>query len=175
MTNKFLIIIDGPMGSGKTTVAKLLHAKLKRTALLGLDRIKWFISDFKRIPADNEIVRNVVAAMTREYLRQGIGVIIEQGMREERIEALKRTAKRYGARCFVYQLDAPKALLFRRVHQRPRLAGKPKISNTRIERNYRAHMEHKYAKAEVLDAEKFTARQIANKILKDLEGSSGSR
>jgi uridine kinase len=92
LNKKFIIIIDGPMGSGKTTVATILHKKLKRTAHIGLDRIKWFISDFKRIPEDNEIIRSVVVAMTKEYLKQGISVIVEQGMRKERIETLKKIA-----------------------------------------------------------------------------------
>lgn len=165
---KFIMIIDGPMGAGKTTVAKLLHEKLKRTALIGLDRIKWSISDFKRIPEDNEIVRNVVVAMTKEYLRQGINVIIEQGMRKDNVEKLKRTAKRYGAHCLIYQLEAPKPLLFKRVHERPRLPGKPRISNARIERNYKFHQKNKYEKATVFDAEKLTAGQIANRIIKDI-------
>jgi predicted kinase len=165
----FLILLDGPMGSGKTTVAKLLHAKLKRTAHLGLDRIKWFISDFKRCPADNEIVRNVVVAMAKEYLKEGISVIIEQGMRKDSIEALKKTAKKYHAKCLVYQLDAPKNLLLARVHERPRLPGKPRISNARIERNYRAHLEHKYKGAVVLDVAKLSARQVAGRILSDLK------
>ena len=169
MHKKFLIIIDGPMGSGKTTVAALLHKKLKRTAHLGLDRIKWFISDFKRVPADNEIVRDVVAAMAREYLKHGINVIIEQGMRKDAIDALKRTAKKVGADCFVYQLDAPKQLLLERIHQRPRLKGKPRISNARIERNYRAHLQYKYPDAIVLDAEKSTAEQIVRRILKEIK------
>ncbi len=163
-----LIIIDGPMGSGKTTVAKLLHQKLKRTAHLGLDRVKWFISDFKRIPEDNEIVRNVIMQMAKEYLRQGISVIIEQGMRKDAIVRMTRMAKRYDARCFVYQLEAPKPLLLARIHGRPRLPGKPRISNARIERNYRSHAEHKYMDAIVLDAEKFTAQRIANRIVKDV-------
>ena len=44
----FLILIDGPMGSGKTTISQILHSKLKRTAYIGLDRVKRFISDFKK-------------------------------------------------------------------------------------------------------------------------------
>jgi predicted kinase len=166
---KFLLVIDGPMGSGKTTVSKLLHAKLKRTAHLGLDRIKWFISDFKRIPADNEIVRNVVLVMAKEYLRQGVSVIIEQGMRKKQISILRRVTKQYGARFFIYQLDAPKKLLFRRIKQRPKKPGKPRVSNARIERNYKSHMRYKYAGAVVLDAEKMSARQIANLIRRGLE------
>ena len=159
------------MGSGITTVAKLLHAKLKRTAHLGLDRIKWFISDFKRLPADNEIVRNVVVAMAKEYLKVGINVMIEEDMRKERIEALKRTAKRYHAKCLVYRLEAPKDSLFKRIRKSPKLSGKPKVSNARIERNYRAHMQYKHQGATIFDVEKMSARQVAGRILDDLVGA----
>jgi len=36
----FLILIDGPMGAGKTTASKLLHKKLLGTARVPLDEIK---------------------------------------------------------------------------------------------------------------------------------------
>jgi predicted kinase len=166
---KFLIVIDGPMGAGKTTVATLLHKKMKRTAYLGLDKIKWFISDFKRVPEDNEIVREVVAAMANEYLKHGISVIVEQGMRKEKIEELKRIAKKHRASYHFYQLEAPKALLFKRIQERPRLIGKPRISMARIERNYNAYFAHKHPNASVLDAEKLTAQQLATHILRDLK------
>ncbi len=74
---KFVLVIDGLMGSGKTTVSALLHKKLKRTAHIGLDRVKWFVSDFKRTPEENEIARNIVLAMMKEYLKHDISVIVE--------------------------------------------------------------------------------------------------
>lgn len=83
------------MGAGKTTVAKILHTKLKRTSYIGLDRIKPYISDFKRNPSDNKISHNVVLAMLQEYLRQGINVIIEQAMGKREIEVFKKIAKKY--------------------------------------------------------------------------------
>lgn len=170
MNKKFLIIIDGPMGSGKTTVSALLHKKLKRTAHIGLDRIKWFISDFKRAPKDNDIVRSVVSVMTKEYLKQGISVIIEQGMRKERIDALKKVAKQSHARFLAYQLTAPKAVLLKRVHQRPHLSNRPKVTPARIERNWKAYLKsHKKPIATLIDVEKLTAKQVANRILKDLK------
>ncbi len=167
--NRFVIVIDGPMGAGKTTVAAMLHKKLKRTAHIGLDRIKWFISDFKRVPKDNEIVRSVVTAMAEEYLKQGISVIIEQGMRKERIDALKKIAGKHHARFLAYQLTGPKAVLIGRVHQRPHLSNRPKVTDARIERNWRAYWKsHKESVATLIDTEKITARKVANRILDDI-------
>jgi predicted kinase len=167
---KFLLIIDGPMGSGKTTVSTLLHKKLKRTAHIGLDRIKWLISDFKKVTADNDIVRNIILAMTKEYLRQGINVIVEQGMTKERIENLTKIAKKYDARLLGYQLDAPKEVLFNRIAERQKLNKKTTVSKARIERNYQFHLQNKYTGLVLLDTEKLNAQQIANRILKDIRG-----
>ena len=163
----FLILIDGPMGSGKTTVAKILHEKLKRTAHIGLDRVKRYISDFKKNPHDNNISRNIVLAMTQEYLRQDINVIIEQGMKKYEIENFKKAAKKYNAHCFVFQLEAPKPLLESRVLARTQSLGK-KITKTRINRNYKIHIDNKYENAIVFDSEKLSPEQIVKFILKEM-------
>lgn len=44
----FLIIIDGPMGAGKTMVAEALFKKVKNVSIIKLDQIKRFYSDFDR-------------------------------------------------------------------------------------------------------------------------------
>ncbi len=165
----FLILIDGPMGSGKTTIAQILHSKLKRTAYIGLDRIKRYISDFKKNPIDNEISRNVVIAMTSEYLKQGINVIIEQGMREDYIKLLKKIAIKYKAECFIYQLDAPKELLQKRVIERTKLANRPAIPKSRIERNYKIHLSSKYKHTKVFNSDKLSPEVISKNILKEVK------
>lgn len=165
----FLILIDGPMGSGKTTITQILHSKLKRTAYIGLDRVKRFISDFKKNPIDNEISRNVVLAMTSEYLKQGINVIIEQGMREDYIKLLKKIAIKNKAEFYIYQLDVPKELLQQRVFERTRLANRPQIPKSRIDRNYKIHLSSKYKHTKVFDSEKLTPEVIAKDILKEVK------
>jgi predicted kinase len=165
----FLILIDGPMGAGKTTMAKILHTKLKRTAYLGLDRIKWYISDFKRIPRDNDISRNVLLAMIKEYLKQDINVLLDQSMKKDEIEILKELSKKYNAKCFIYQLDAPRKLLQKRVEERTRLLNKPKISKTQIERNYRIHLNNKYFHTTIFNSEKLSPEHIVKLILKEVK------
>ena len=168
---QFLLLIDGPMGSGKTTVSAILHEKVKNTAHIGLDRIKWFVSGFKRNKAQNTMTRAVGMAMTKEYLRQGINVIVEQGMRKETIKKYERVAKNHKVNFFVYQLNIPKEVSLERVKQRlkewPRKRGKP-VTPSRILRNYRIHLENKDNTFRTFDSTKLTARQIALKIFKDL-------
>ncbi len=167
--NKFLLIIDGPMGAGKTTVAKILHEKIKYTAHIGLDRIKWLVSGFQRTPEENEMTRSVVLAMTEEYLHQGISVILEQGMKKEQLGVYKKLAKKYKANYLIIRLDASKEVLFDRVRQRPPSPGKPKVSNARILRNYRSHLENKHAEGFEIDTEKKTPKEIASYIFKKLK------
>ncbi len=157
------------MGAGKTTVAKILHTKLKRTAYLGLDRVKWYISDFKRIPRDNNISRNILLVMIKEYLRQGINVLLDQGMKKDEVEVFKKIAKKYNAKCFIYQLDAPKKLLINRIKERTKLLNKPKISQARIDRNYKIHFNNRYNHITIFDSEKLNPKMIANKILKEVK------
>jgi uridine kinase len=48
MKKPFLIIIDGPMGAGKSTVARLLQEKIGvKTALISLDVLKRIVSDYR--------------------------------------------------------------------------------------------------------------------------------
>ena len=166
---KFLLIIDGPMGTGKTTVAKILHEKIKHTAHIRLDQIKWLVSGFQRTPAQNEMTRAVVMEMVKEYLCHGINAILEQGMKKEHIAVYKRLAKKYKAQCLIFQLDAPKEVLFERVRQRPPTPGKPKVSNARILRNYRFHLANKHNNGIKIDTEKVTPKKIADYILKELK------
>src|SRR3989338_1424432 len=92
---KFFVVIDGPMGAGKTTVAKLLHQKIKRTALLGIDRVKWTVSDFSRSSKDNAMTADVVLAMCKEYLKHGLNIILDQGfMRKEFLNPYLQLAKK---------------------------------------------------------------------------------
>lgn len=164
-----MILIYGPMGAGKTTVARILNSKLKRTAHIGLDRIKSFISDFKRNHNDNEISRNVMLAMVHEYFKQGINVMIEQVMGEKHIEIFTKIAKKYDARLFVYQIEAPKELLNSRIIKRTQASGKKPTPKSIIERSYKFHLENKYNKATIFNSEKMSPKEIANSIIKDLK------
>ena len=57
---QFLALVTGPMGAGKTTTANLVHARLPGVALIGRDRIKWFVSHFDRTPEENRIAMAVL-------------------------------------------------------------------------------------------------------------------
>lgn len=173
---KFLVIIDGPMGSGKTTVSKMLHERLEGTARVALADVKRFISGFEKDHTYNKISQEVILSMVDEYLKRGINVIVEWAMKKERGETFMEISKKHDVRCLFYQLDAPKELLLNRVKNRTTvLLNKSELADHNIEnieknfeKNYNFHSENKYGGAIIFDSEKLSPEQIVELILKDL-------
>ncbi|MEI7709523.1 MAG: AAA family ATPase [bacterium] len=171
----FLLVLDGPMGTGKTTVSKLLHAKLEGTARVGFDDVKKFIYDFQKDHEYKKISQKVILAMANEYLKSGINVITEWVMKKERVADFMKIAKKNDARFFTYELDAPKELLIKRVKERNKKSStvlKPKQSISELlknfEKNYDYHSKNRHNHTKILNSEKLTPEQIARKILRDM-------
>lgn len=168
---KFIVILDGPMGSGKSTVGQLLAEKLKRTALVHEDRIKWFISDFRRSKRDNAIVRAVLIKMCKEYLKHDISLIIPQGFMEKRrpIAPFLAMARKEKCRILVYHLDAPKSILLERIKNRKKSKQiRAPIAKTRIQRNIRAWRKNRYVIGKEFQTDKISAKKISEEILKEI-------
>lgn len=168
---QFLIIIDGPMGSGKTTIGTLVHKKLKRTALVGTDRIKWFVSDFKRGPEDNKMTAEVLFVMCEEYIKQGINILIPQGFwKKEYLDEYIDLAKKNNLELFVYQLETPKEILLKRLAERPMPAlATSRVPKARILKNLKTWEENRYDLGRVFDTSKQSAEQITKEILKEVK------
>ncbi len=173
MNKPFFVIIDGPMGSGKTTVTKLLQDKLPRTAFLGTDKIKWFLSGFDRTSsADKEVSRAVTLGMCKEYLSRGFNVVLDQGFREKAwAMPFLKLAKKEGVRLMVYRLDASDEVLLERVAARPKPEHvQAKASRVYAVGNIQSHRDQGYSGPEVIhvDTAKLAPEKIARFIRKNL-------
>jgi predicted kinase len=164
-----LIAIYGPAGAGKTTLVDLLHDELSYTAHIGVDHIKRFISEFRDIPAHQEVSRKVIYAMTAGYLKNGINVICEQGMSRLDLETLEGIAKDAGAKFLAYRLDASQDVADERASKRQAAAGKAPVSKEEADKLFRAHQENDYPHARILDSETMSTQQMADEVLKDIE------
>ena len=168
--NKSLIIIDGPMGSGKTTIGKLLHKRLKRTVLLSSDAIKWFISDFERGERDNAISGAVLQAMCKEYIKHDINILLPQGFwKKKYLEPYLKLAEENNLNLFVYQLEAPREVLLERLKNRPK--PEPAITpvpQERIIQNLNTWEENRYQLGKVFNTVELSPEEIVQLILKDL-------
>lgn len=168
-----LILIDGPTGSGKTTTAHLLYKKLKHTAFLGRDEVKWFVSDFSRLhKRDIMIADRVVLAMCKEYLSLGKSVVIEQCFRRKKVvNPYLDLAKKKKIPILAYELIAPKDILLHRVRCRPYMCpGKKNLPLWRIRKQILAYPHKHFTSARLnFNSAELSASQIANSIIKDIK------
>lgn len=169
-----LIIIDGPMGAGKSTVAKLLHKKLKYSALISLDRIKHIISGVKVDDLEHlQLASEIGATITKEYLKRDRNVIVEKAFTQDKY--LKKFLKliNYNTKkTFIYQIEAPLHIRIERIKNRPfpdEIKRKPSLK--KIKKNYYRYNNFKYKGAKTFDSYELSTKQIVNKILKDIKQS----
>lgn len=164
------------MGSGKTTIAALLNKKLKRTAHLSVDRIKFFVSDFKRGPEDNTMTTAVLVKMINEYIQQGINILIAQGFwKKEYMEPYIKIAKKNKLNLFIYQLEAPKEVLLERIAARPKpKEAKTAVPKSRILKNLKTWKENRFVLGNVFDTSVVSTDKIVKTILKDIKSSNRS-
>jgi predicted kinase len=167
-----LIIIDGPMGAGKTTAANLLHLKLPNTVVNGICRIKHCISGFLGNKKEYKIATEVILGMCQCYLKHGKSVIIEQSFREKKImKPYLDFAQKNNLPLFVYELFAPKKVLLHRIRLRPKAAIKHNVvSYKTILKNIDSYPHRPYGPVRLsFDSSKISAQKIVNQIIKDIK------
>ena len=174
MRKPFLIILDGPMGSGKSTVAQLLQKRIKeKTALISLDKLKRIVSNYKLDSYEHlRLAAKAGASMTNLYLKEGIDVIVEKAfIKEEFLKSFVNSIKTK-SKIFIYQIEVPFDIGLSRIKEREKLKEKGIPKNKlkeKVTRNYSHYNRFKYGKAKVFDSSKLTPRKIVNKILKEIK------
>ena len=156
------------MGSGKTTISSLLHSKLPRTALLGMDKIKWLLSDFQRTN-DYDLVSKVMVGMCKTFLEQGCNLLIEQAFwKKEYVQPYIDLANEFKTNLYFYQLEAPVGVLKKRAQGRPNTPKKPPVTNVRIDENIKKWQENRYEFGRNIDTEKLSPEEVVKLILQDI-------
>src|SRR3989344_4880700 len=115
-----LIIINGPCGIGKSTVAKRLHDALALSFYLDGDAQSRYISHYKEHDIERrEITRAVCAGIIEACFKVGHDVIVDKMMFDQSVlNAYYQIAQKYQADVSEFILWAPKDLIMSRAHAR---------------------------------------------------------
>lgn len=155
-------------GAGKTTVSKILSEQIARVAVIGMDKVKRFISDFERGERDNSIAREIIFEMTKKYFDCGISVIIEQPFKSDaELKKYEDLASKYSFPVYKFQLFTTPKLAFKRVTSRQR-DWKDKVPENRIKRNISLFQNRERKGFVTIDTSKIPSNVVADRILKFL-------
>lgn len=129
----FLILVDGPMGSGKTTTTKLLSEKLPDAARIAFPDIKRLVPNYKENEKTLPVIREVMRVMIDKYLEFGVSVIVEHITKAEGVQILKDLAEQREAKFMAYRLSAPKDVRMIRVCERARqMMNVPELPESKV-------------------------------------------
>jgi hypothetical protein len=139
--------------------------------VVGIDKIKKFISDFERGERDNLIARDVTFEMTKAYLEHNISIVIEQPFRlEAEINKYDDLAKEYSVPIYKFQLVVNPELAFERVVNRQK-DSETKNPEDRIKRNISLFENREHLGFSVIDTSNLLNNEAAKIILETLNKS----
>ncbi|HLD17452.1 MAG TPA: AAA family ATPase [Patescibacteria group bacterium] len=115
-----LVIINGPCGVGKSTVATTLHQTMPLSFLVEIDAIRRLINGYNEHAEEtSQYSFSVALAIIETHLQTGNDVIVEKMMRDEtRIDRMIALAKHHGARVTEIILWARKDFVLKRATDR---------------------------------------------------------
>lgn len=162
---QILMLLDGMMGAGKTTATRQLSDHMPRTAIIGMDKVKRFVSDFERNEVDNGIAREVVFEMAKKYLDLGLSVIVEQPFKtEEEISGYENLASERSIICHKFQLYTKPEVAFERIILRQENQ-KSKVPEERIRRNLSLYKDRSDLGFETIDTTEKSSEDVLTTIL----------
>lgn len=114
------VIINGPTGIGKSTVAKLLHHDMPMSFLLDIDELRRHFSHYRDSREESgKLAHEVGQSIVRTCLAHDRDVILEKLiLKEEILDIYRAIADEHGATIHEYILWAPKQFVLDRAHAR---------------------------------------------------------
>ena len=122
----FVIGIIGLIGSGKTTVAKLLNEKLTGTVLVKSDSARFLLKEAGLKWGENVV--EVLSNTARWLLRNGYSIIFDGDcIREEKRKEIQKLVDELGAKFYIIRIKLDKDLCLKRLKQKWKDLEKGKI------------------------------------------------
>lgn len=156
------ILLNGAMGSGKSTIADLLKNKLKRTAIIEIEDVRHLVTGSE----DNLLAWDVIYSMCDQYLKSGVNILLKQTVAsQEIVNKFLRLARKHKCSIYFYHLQAPKNELLKRIDKRKKTKN---VKKSLISSNLEKHKKISYTGATVINTSKISAADAANFIFRNL-------
>ncbi|HRH31537.1 MAG TPA: AAA family ATPase [Candidatus Paceibacterota bacterium] len=167
---KFLLVLNGPMCAGKSTIANIFLAR-DNVFRGSSDRIKWLISNYSADnPEHRTIAKKITLAAIESAMESGLSVVVDGGFGDHRA-AYKAMAAKNGHAYVSVNIEAPLNILEQRFLERVESAKQKedkKISVDTLEgfhSRYAWYLDkNKDTEAAVLDSSKLSTTEIAAEI-----------
>lgn len=159
----YIVLIDGPKGSGKTSVWELLKEKVPDAEFLSLDEERRKIPNARATDDFNNQAFEIIYDKMRAALDVKKTIILDAGVKPERIERIYEIARAFSVRILKYALIAPAEVLLSRIRQRDQQKGKT-TDEERFWYTYRAQQSKDFRDFTVFDTSIMSSQEIVSKI-----------
>ena len=115
-----LILINGPTGIGKSTIAEIIHKKFPLSFLLDIDAQRRYLYGYREHRAESlALILELALAITDRHLASGHDVIIDKVFADPTVSSsFFDVGHKHGADTYEFILNADKDTLLTRATQR---------------------------------------------------------
>ena len=101
-----IIVLNGPINSGKTTVAKILWEKIPNCAYIEVDKIREFIDWMDNEPAWT-IAFDTALSVAKDFIEKNLNVLITYHISDKGYESLVKKLKPLDSDIFAFTFKPP--------------------------------------------------------------------
>ncbi len=159
MVKNFFILLDGPKGSGKSTLSELLRQNLSNTEFFSLDTERKLLVRTDSINNDNGRAFEIIVEKLKAVFEQNKNAVLDSGISEERLKTLEMISNEYDVQLYKFSLIAPYDVLHSRVKERDMNKGKD-FDKNRFDSTYKAQQSKSFSDFYVIDSSKLSPQEM---------------
>lgn len=161
---KYLILLDGPKGAGKSTLSELLEKTLSHTEFFGIDKERNLLQRTDSITDDNERAFQAILGKLEIAFEQSKNAVIDCGVTQKRLDTIEALVKKYHFSLHKFSLTAPYNVLRLRVEKRDNEKGKV-FNQERFDVIYKALQSKPFDDFCMIDSDKLSPQEMLEVVL----------
>lgn len=163
----YLILLDGPKGSGKSTLSELLKNNLSNTEFFSLDSERKLLERTDSIDNDNKRAFDIITEKLKGVFEQNKNAVIDSGISGERLKILEMISNEYGIIFHKFSLIAPYDVLHSRVKERDESRGKD-FNKNRFDFTFKAQQSKSFEDFCMIDSGKLSPQEMFEMVYSKL-------